>query len=180
MKTLRTGRLAAAFLVALFVGYDDGHAQTQIPRALQAPPATRIPAPARPAPTVRPGTAPAETRQRTPSPGEDLDGDGFASVAAGGDDCDDANVGRYPGNYEIPNEEDEDCDNTTIGFKDSDRDGFIDSRLSNPGGSFGLDCNDSEAGIRPDAQELPNRIDDNCDGLVDNLIGSWWNPRSVA
>jgi hypothetical protein len=24
---------------------------------------------------------------------------------------------------------------------------------------------------------LPNRIDDNCDGLVDNLIGSWWTPR---
>jgi hypothetical protein len=177
MKTLRTGRLAAAFLVALFVGYDDGHAQTRTPRALQAPPAIRIPAPARPAPTVRPGTAPAETRQRTPTPFEDLDGDGSVSALVGGDDCDDANPQRYPGATEIPNNEDEDCDPQSIGRRDLDGDGFIDVNDSNPGGAFGTDCNDSRPDIHPHAQELPNRIDDDCDGLVDNLIGSWWTPR---
>lgn len=180
MKTLRTGRLAAALLVALLVGYDDGRAQTQTLQAPQAPPAIRIPPPAKPAPTVRPGTAPAETRQRTPSPRdprEDLDGDGFVSVAVGGDDCDDANPERYPGNSEIPNDKDEDCDDYSIGFLDLDRDGFIDSRVSNPRGGTGDDCNDNEATINRNAQELPNRIDDNCDGLVDNLIGTWWTPR---
>ena len=179
MKTLRTGRLAAASLVALLVGYDDGRAQTQTPQAPQAPkapPAIRIPPPAKPAPTVRPGTAPAETRQRTPIL-EDADGDGFDGVAGGGVDCDDANPQRYPGATEIPNDKDEDCDDQSIGYQDLDRDGFTDFRISNPGGPSGDDCNDSEAGIRPDAQELPNRIDDDCDGRVDDLIGSWWTPR---
>ena len=36
---------------------------------------------------------------------------------------------------------------------------------------------DGQAGVRPDAQELPNRVDDNCDGIIDNLIGTWWTPR---
>jgi hypothetical protein len=78
---------------------------------------------------------------------------------------------------EIPNDKDEDCDDQSIGSQDLDSDGFTDFRISNPGGASGDDCNDSEAGIRPDAQELPNRIDDDCDGLVDNLIGTWWTPR---
>jgi len=169
MKTLRTGRLAAAFLVALLSGYADGRAQTQ---TKQAPPTIRIPPPAKPAPTVRPGTAPAETLLE-----HDSDGDGFVSAALGGNDCDDANPNRYPGNTEIPNDKDEDCDEQTIGELDADRDGFIDSRVSNPRGRTGDDCNDNEATINPNAQELPNRIDDDCDGLVDNLIGTWWTPR---
>ena len=176
MKTLRTGRLAAAFLVALLVGYDDGRAQTQTPQAPKAPPAIRIPPPAKPAPTVRPGTAPAETRQRTPIL-EDADGDGVDGVAGGGADCDDANPQRYPGATEIPDDKDDDCDDQSIGSRDLDNDGFIDSRVSNPRGGTGDDCNDNEATINRNAQELPNRIDDNCDGLVDNLIGTWWTPR---
>ena len=176
MKTLRTGRLAAAFLVALLVGYDDGRAQTQTPQAPKAPPAIRIPPPAKPAPTVRPGTATAEPRPRTPSL-EDAAGDGFDGVAGGGVDCDDANPQRYPGATEIPDDKDDDCDDQSIGYRDLDNDGFIDSRVSNPRGGTGDDCNDNEATINRNAQELPNRIDDNCDGLVDNLIGTWWTPR---
>src|SRR6185295_1208209 len=44
----------------------------------------------------------------------DADGDGHASTGCGGDDCDDANAHRYPGNPESCNDVDEDCDPATI------------------------------------------------------------------
>ena len=57
----------------------------------------------------------------------DADGDGVDSVACGGDDCDDNDPNRYPGNIEVCNEgRDEDCDMTTGGNSDSDGDGFAD------------------------------------------------------
>lgn len=48
----------------------------------------------------------------------DSDGDGHLSVACGGDDCDDTNSNRYPGNIELFDaaDQDEDCDPNTHGF----------------------------------------------------------------
>ena len=138
-------------------------------------PVLKSPAPANA--TIRPASAPAETRVTATSECGDLDGDGSKSAACGGDDCDDSNPARYPGATEVGNSEDEDCDPQSIGGTDGDRDGFIDANVSNPGGATGDDCNDSQATINPNAQELPNRLDDDCDGLVDNLLGVWWTPR---
>ena len=67
----------------------------------------------------------------------DFDGDGF-DVPSGesglrsvcrGNDCDDNDANRYPGNTEVCDLAgyDEDCDPTTVGSKDVDGDGFIDS-----------------------------------------------------
>ena len=146
-------------------------------RSVKPPPPVTVMKPPQPSPGVRPGAVPAETRQYTPKPGEDADGDGFVSAAVGGDDCNDADASVYPGQTERPDTKDDDCDPASFGSTDNDRDGYIDARLSNPGGGSGEDCDDSQAAIRPDAQELPNRIDDNCDGLIDNLLGQWWTPR---
>lgn len=175
-----------ALVSAALLFVSPAYAQTaplQIPPTIRrVPPATQ-PAPPRVAPigprTVEPATA-------IPRPGADADHDGHVdyrvaiSAAVGapsGDDCDDSDAARYPGAAEIANTRDEDCNPTTIGTLDADTDGFTSYLVSNPGGVNGLDCNDAEAGIRPGAQELPNRIDDNCDGIVDNLLGTWWTPR---
>lgn len=60
-------------------------------------------------------------------PCEDRDGDGAQAMRCGGDDCDDNNPNRFPGNIEICDAAgiDEDCDATTVGDLDSDGDGFI-------------------------------------------------------
>lgn len=140
------------------------------------PPPIVQPQPPQPQPPkvapIRPSRAQAGTVIRPADPNRDDDGDG-TSVAEG--DCDDANPQRYPGNTEVANTVDEDCNDYTIGVLDGDRDGFTSYLVSN-GSVQGDDCDDSQAGIRPDAQELPNRLDDNCDGAVDNLLGTWWTP----
>lgn len=60
-------------------------------------------------------------------PCEDKDGDGYKALKCGGNDCDDRNPNRFPGNPEVCDAFgiDEDCDPTTVGDVDKDGDGFI-------------------------------------------------------
>ena len=62
--------------------------------------------------------------------GNDRDADGSIAIACGGDDCDDNNPNRYPGNTEICNEVDEDCDPATLG-DDLDGDGYVSVMCAN-------------------------------------------------
>jgi hypothetical protein len=63
----------------------------------------------------------------------DRDRDGENSIACGGADCDDSDPNRAPARTEICDADgrDEDCDLTTVGNRDVDRDGFIDGRCWN-------------------------------------------------
>ena len=105
----------------------------------------------------------------------DADGDGYDSLACGGNDCDDLDQRRYPGNFEVCDaaDLDEDCNALTYGTRDADVDGFIDIFCCNTDGATrtcGTDCNDLQAGVNPIVPEVCNDIDDDCDGAVDEMV----------
>jgi len=106
-----------------------------------------------------------------PNP-RDGDGDGSVSGLCGGDDCDDNDAQRYPGNTEVCDavHHDEDCNDTTFGDKDTDGDGYVDAACCNWQGAelaCGSDCNDNLASVNIYAAEVCNGADDNCNGFVD-------------
>ena len=122
----------------------------------------------------------------------DQDGVGTASLSqqacakptgfvASNSDCDDSNAAAYPGNTEVCDDADNNCDGTTdegfdkTWYVDTDADGFGNGTVSlqacdQPNGFVNVadDCNDADAAINPDADEVCNERDDDCDTLVDD------------
>ena len=89
--------------------------------------------------------------------GVDADGDGYTSDV----DCDDTESAAFPGNTEIADGIDNDCDGSIDEFViDTDGDGFPTE----------TDCDDTNLAVNPNAIEVVgDGIDNNCDGIVDNL-----------
>jgi len=97
----------------------------------------------------------------------DCDGDGYDSVASGGDDCNDSNASVHPGATEICGDGvDNDCDGAIdedCGCTDCDGDGYT---------VAAGDCNDANASIHPGASEIcGDGVDNNCNGAVDEGCG---------
>jgi hypothetical protein len=103
----------------------------------------------------------------------DQDGDGTDSSACGGEDCDDADATRHPGNNEVCDaaDHDEDCNPYTFGDRDVDGDGHIDVACGNVDASGmrinGADCDDTRAFVNPGMPEICDGLDDDCDGVID-------------
>ncbi|MEM9188997.1 MAG: putative metal-binding motif-containing protein [Myxococcota bacterium] len=102
----------------------------------------------------------------------DVDNDGENSIACGGNDCDDSDPNRFPGNTEVCDREgiDEDCDPSTLG-RDGDGDGFVSDQCCNLQPTMellcGRDCDDQRAGFNPGASDGCGGGDEDCDTLID-------------
>ncbi len=113
----------------------------------------------------------------------DNDGDGYIAC----NDCDDGRADRSPGTPEICNEIDDNCNGlvddsaTDAGtwYQDSDGDGFGDPasaavHCAAPVGTVavGEDCDDGTSGVNPDAVEVCDSQDNDCNGTVDDAVGA--------
>ncbi len=100
-------------------------------------------------------------------------------------DCADANAAINPGADEVCNGVDDDCDgaaddnalDAVMYYADTDGDGQGDAavpvyacKLPSGASEDGLDCDDSRADVYTGAPELPDSIDNNCDGRADEGI----------
>jgi large repetitive protein len=106
---------------------------------------------------------------------DDADGDGYPAEL----DCNDGDADVHPGADEVCDGTDQDCDGEvdegvkTLFYTDADRDGWgqdatveacslPDNAAEAPG-----DCDDTDSAINPDAPELCDGVDSDCDGEVD-------------
>ncbi len=112
-------------------------------------------------------------------------------AVAEGTDCNDRDPASYPGAVEICDEFDNDCDGsvdegvTTAYYLDADLDlwgdaAFVTEACTPPLGYAARsgDCDDAETAVNPDATELCDLIDNDCDGAVDEDdaadAGTWY------
>jgi len=111
---------------------------------------------------------------------QDLDGDGW-SVLAG--DCNDENPDIHPDAAEVCDLVDNDCDGeidegvVVESFPDSDADGFGNDTMASAGcevpDGFVLtpgDCDDENPEVNPEADEVCDFVDNDCNGEIDDGV----------
>jgi hypothetical protein len=101
-------------------------------------------------------------------------------------DCDDTDSAIHPGATEVFDEVDNNCDGRvdegfSAFYQDSDGDGFGDPNnatqaTTQPEGyvADNTDCDDSNPTVHPGAPERPDQLDNDCDGQVDEGIGTYY------
>ena len=116
----------------------------------------------------------------------DADGDGYYSDRfSDGDDCNDALASVHPDAVEICDGKDQNCDGVLDdglggGFLDADGDGYGDPAAPHPECvkddgyvTNADDCDDANPAANPDAAEVCDGLDNDCDGGIDDQA-VWW------
>ena len=95
----------------------------------------------------------------------DIDGDG---VTICGGDCDDNDINNYPGNPEICDGQDNDCN----GFDDFGNAGIGGSEFDYDGDGFLScnDCDDNNPNVYPGASEICDGKDNDCNTFIDDGV----------
>lgn len=115
----------------------------------------------------------------------DVDGDGFSEAEG---DCNDDNDQTFPGATEACDGLDQDCDdvvdedNGRLWYLDGDADGFGDPETFTESCTLELtnyvlesgDCQDKDPEINPEAEEICDGVDQNCDGEIDEGHLTQW------
>ncbi|MSP54468.1 MAG: hypothetical protein EXR69_02500 [Myxococcales bacterium] len=112
-----------------------------------------------------------------------------AGYVGNDDDCDGADGAVHPGADEYCNSTDDNCDGSVdedaaldagTWYADTDADrfgagaGVVDCAQPSGYVSNADDCEDTAAAVNPDAAEVCNAIDDNCDSQVDEGLDAMW------
>jgi len=103
----------------------------------------------------------------------DADSDGVTTCGADGiagnsdDDCDDIDPGLFPGNPEICDILDQDCDQVADNGLDVDGDTITPCGADGIAGNADDDCDDTDADNFPENPEVCDAGDNNCDGAID-------------
>ena len=129
--------------------------------------------------------------ESSPSPSSmDADMDGYIAQDQGGDDCNDHDPAVYPGADETCDGIDSNCDGVaddplmTTFYLDFDQDGYGDpdsavDACTPPGDAYitqGGDCDDQDPDTYPDAEEVCDQSDNDCDGAVDEEVSLLFYP----
>ena len=94
--------------------------------------------------------------------GEDVDADADLAFACA--DCDESDAANFPGNPEVCDGSDNDCDATTIFTgEDVNLDSDVDIACA--------DCDDNDPAVNSAATETCDDVDNNCNGAVDLTVG---------
>ena len=117
----------------------------------------------------------------------DIDGDGYPEEITPIMDCGESSAAIYPNAPELEDGLDNDCNGIVDDgfgqdwFIDNDDDGFGEAgtsikAASQPPGYVDndLDCDDSNSAINPNAVELDDGVDNDCNGLVDDGLKTWF------
>ncbi|MEC7984479.1 MAG: MopE-related protein, partial [Myxococcota bacterium] len=101
---------------------------------------------------------------------EDADGDGYGNdtsfgMVDAGTDCDDTDAFTHPGSGYAEAD-------PSLCMTDADQDGYGDQNPLSPTADAGTDCDDDEPSAYPNATEIADGVDNDCDGVVDNISSS--------
>ena len=91
--------------------------------------------------------------------------DGDPATAAD-NDCDDLDANNYPGNIEVCDGSDNNCDAVVDENNDGDGDGFTVCGADGLPNTGDEDCNDGSASSFPGATEICDALDNDCDSVV--------------